>query len=614
VHYNLSILRLGFIISIINLLAVNTVKAQNDNGEQILWQNYQLAKTDSTKIYTLFSLIEYNYAFNNENRADSLRELQLIAAEESRSQSLKLFVFFPVYSNNINGNSSNLRFKNELVFANRALDYAKSLNSNDFMAMAYLNIAAVYRNSGQPDLALKYADIAFSTAFSSANDSVKVVTALELGDVFMQKKDLLMAFRKFSIAYEIANNRHNDYLLSAVYYHFSQLYIRLKSNEQAKEYILKSIELNAKAGNTKGLIKDYILIGKIVDFIPAKNYLQKATLLAESIQDPVLKLQIDQTLFVQYMINDNDENTFRFLASHANVKKALYGLGDHNYEWIIGEIFLYSGKYDSAYVHFKKAEPAYDAQYNVSGRLNFLSELADCCRGLKLYEEAIKYYTITLDLANTTLNVRVKSNCLEALQQLIYATGDYKKAYEYANYYNIYQDSVNKLNKEKDLVLMEIDNENKRIQKENELAERALQRKHDAQYMLITIIVAAAFILLVLLGLFTVSTNTIKVLGFFSFIFFFELLTLLLDTWIHHKTHGEPWKIWLIKICIISLMLPFHHWLEHRLIKYLLSRKLIRVDSFFSPGKFFARFKKQTAPVAITTEAVELPGNAKEAD
>lgn len=594
----------GYFVVLITSLTVNTVQAQNNNTEQLLLQNYHQAKTDSERVYRLYPLIDYHYALNHEYKADSLREIQLIAVEESRSPSLMLYALFPVYSNSISGNSSNTRFNKEMEFANRALEYSRSIERKDYEALAYATIAAVYRNSGQPDLALKNADIAFTTAIGSGNDSIKVVTALELGDVFMQKKDLLMAFRKFSNAYDIANNKRNNYLLSSVYSHFSQLYIRLKSNEQAKEYILKSIALNTKAGNTKGLIKDYILIGKIVDFIPAKNYLQRATLLAESINDPVLKLQIDQTLFIQYMINDNSENTFRFLEAHPDVKKALYGPGDHNYEWVVGEIFLYSNKYDSAYVHFKKAEPAYNANYNISGRINFLSELADCCRGLKLYKEAIAYYTTTLQLANTTLNVRVQNNCLNALQQLYYATGDFQKAYEYANRNNLYQDSVNKLNKEKDLVLMEIDNENKRIQKENELAEKALQRKHDAQYMLITIIVAGAFILLVLLGLFTVSTTTIKVLGFFSFIFFFELVTLLLDTWIHDKTHGEPWKIWLIKICIISLMFPLHHWLEHKLIHYLIGRKLIRVGSFFSPRKFFSRFKKQTAPVVSTTEAV----------
>lgn len=613
-HNNLFIPRFGYFILVITFLTINKVRAQNNNAEQQLLQKYQGAKTDSEKVYTLCPLIDYHYGFNYEYKADSLRELQLMAAEESRSQSLMLKALFQVYNNSISGNSSNHRFNREMAFANHALEYARSIGRNDYVALAYSNIAAVYRNSGQPDLALKNADIAFTTAISAGKDSVKVVTALELGDVFMQKKDMLMAFRKFSNAYDIANSLRNNNLLSSVYYRFSELYKRLKSNEQAKEYILKSIELNTKAGNTKGLIKDYIIIGKIVDFIPAKSYLQRAALLEESVKDPVLKLQIDETLFNQYMINDNSENTFSFLQSHPDIKQALNGPGEHNYEWVIGEIFLYSNVYDSAYIHFKKAEPAYDASYNVSGRINFLSELADCCKGLKLYKEAIKYYTITLDLAGITLNAMAKGNCLDALQELYFETGDFQKAYTYAHHYNTYQDSVNKMNKEKDLVLMEIDNENKRIQKENELAQKALERRHDAQYMLITLIVAAAFILLVFLGLFTVSTTTIKVLGFFSFIFFFELITLLLDTWIHDKTHGEPWKIWLIKISILSIMFPLHHWLEHKIIHYLISRKLIRVGNFFSPPKFFKRFKKETVPVVDTTGTADLPADIKGTD
>ena len=275
-HNKFPIQHFKYLVCIITCLAVNTARAQNNSAEQLLLQNYLHSATDSEKVYSLHPLLNYYYAFNNEAKADSLRELQLMSAEESRSQALMLNVLFPVFSNSISGNSSNLRFSKEMGFANQALEYAKSINRNEYVALAYANIAAVNRNSGQPDEALKNADIAFTTALSLNNDSVKVITALELGDVFMQRKDLLMAFRKFSNAYDIANNRHNNNLLSLAYYHFSQLYIRLKSNEQAKEYILKSIALNTKAGNIKGLIKDYILIGKIVDFIPAKNYLHRA--------------------------------------------------------------------------------------------------------------------------------------------------------------------------------------------------------------------------------------------------------------------------------------------------------------------------------------------------
>ncbi len=602
-----------YLVGIIMCMTVNTLSAQNNSAEQLLLQNYRQAVTDSEKIYQLYPLINFYYAFNYDKKADSLRELQIITAEESGSVSLKLGVLFPAYNNCVSPNSSNRRFNKELDFANQALEYAKSLNKSDYVALAYADLAEVYNFNGQPDLALKNADNAFTIAISTHNDSVKVVTALRLGEIFMFKKDLVTAFQKYSSAFDIANNRRNPYLLSAVYNHFSNLYIELKSTEegkqqrsieQAKEYLFKSIALNKESGNMRGLAKDYITMStKILDLVPAKNYLEKAMLLADSMHDPVLKLAINRVWFVQYMINDSSENAFKFLRSHPDIELLLRGPGEYNYEWVIGEIFLYSHKYDSAFVHFKKAEPVYDLSYNISGRINFLSELADCYRGLKLYKEAISYYTTTFQLASRTMVERQKSICLDALQQLYYQTGDFRKAYEYAQMYYSYTDSVNTLNKDKDLVLLEIDNERKRVEKENELIEIAKQRRHDAQYMLITITVAGVFLLLVLLGLFTVSATTIRVLGFFSFIFLFELITLLLDNWIHERTHGEPWKIWLIKIAIISLLYPFHHWLEHKLIHYLLNKKLIHVGSLFSLKRIFKRSKKQTAPVAVTTEA-----------
>jgi len=61
------------------------------------------------------------------------------------------------------------------------------------------------------------------------------------------------------------------------------------------------------------------------------------------------------------------------------------------------------------------------------------------------------------------------------------------------------------------------------------------------------------------------------VLGFFAFIMFFEFVILIADNRIHELTHGEPWKVLGIKIILIALLLPFHHWLEKRTITYLTS-------------------------------------------
>ncbi len=101
---------------------------------------------------------------------------------------------------------------------------------------------------------------------------------------------------------------------------------------------------------------------------------------------------------------------------------------------------------------------------------------------------------------------------------------------------------------------------------------------------------------MLIIGMFPVSKLTIKILGYISFISLFEFIVLLIDTVLHKLTHGEPLKIWLIKIVLIAMLVPIQHFLEHRLIKYLESRKLMKARTKFTIKNLFQKTKKP-APV-----------------
>ena len=150
------------------------------------------------------------------------------------------------------------------------------------------------------------------------------------------------------------------------------------------------------------------------------------------------------------------------------------------------------------------------------------------------------------------------------------------------------------LSKDNELTLIEIENEAKRNAQEVVVAKEKVRRRYNLQYMGITIIVATLFIILIIFGMFRVSKFTIRTMGFFSLIFLFEFIVLVLDKWIHHITHGEPMKIWLIKIGIISMLLPLHHYVEERLIHYLLSHKLIKIRGRISLKRWLT--KKKSSP------------------
>jgi hypothetical protein len=119
----------------------------------------------------------------------------------------------------------------------------------------------------------------------------------------------------------------------------------------------------------------------------------------------------------------------------------------------------------------------------------------------------------------------------------------------------------------------------------------------------ITIFIASAFILLIALGMFRVSQLTVRALGFLSFIFFFEFIIMILDHWIHSLTHGEPLKSWLIKIVIISILLPLHHLLEHKVIHYLLSHKMLHARPRLSIRRLASLFKR---PKQVATPPAEV--------
>jgi hypothetical protein len=143
------------------------------------------------------------------------------------------------------------------------------------------------------------------------------------------------------------------------------------------------------------------------------------------------------------------------------------------------------------------------------------------------------------------------------------------------------KDSLDKQQKANDLLGVEIDLENKRTERENVAKAEKVRTRNNLQYMGITAFIFALFIALAAMGKFKVKPWFIKALGFISFILLFEFIILLIDHQLHVLTHGEPLPILLVKIIIIAFLLPFHHWLEHKVIHYLMRHKDDNMNNHF---------------------------------
>jgi tetratricopeptide (TPR) repeat protein len=570
------------------------------------------APSDSLRILAYSQLADYYFAQAEDDKGDSVLQKQLMHAEESRSQNLMLLSLFRNARFQHTASFSRYHIDRSIKVIERALQYAKINGLEDYTALAYSKLAAVYNTIGKSELAFRNASIGFTTALHSPNDSIKTLCAIELGSVYMQQGEILMAFKTYTNAYDYANNMHNPTLLSKVYHQMSGLFRKLGDNEAAKDYILKSLDLNKRNSNVQGMIEDYLVFGKLHDYRTGIAYLQRAERLADSVGNIRSKVNAQKLIFIQKMIHAEPSETLSYLNTHPQVAKSFVNLGPGQFEWKIAQVFLYQNQPDSALAYLKKAEPLMTSEgYDFQTKAAFFYEYAMANDKLKNLHAAVDQYRFAMEFARNSSDLYMLRELAAALKTSYNNLGEYKLALEYDQMYDRFTDSVNLLGKEKDVALLQIDNENKRRLKEAEIAAAKERRKHDLQYMGITIAIGVAFVLLLTMGMFTVSKLTIRIMTFFSFILLFEFIILVLDAYIHHMTHGEPLKIYAIKIVIISMLFPIHHLLEEKLLHYLMSKKLITLRSRFSLKKLIFGEKKpavhseqQAADLAPVSEPV----------
>jgi tetratricopeptide (TPR) repeat protein len=246
-------------------------------------------------------------------------------------------------------------------------------------------------------------------------------------------------------------------------------------------------------------------------------------------------------------------------------------------DYLYGILYVSAGRTDSAAFYLKKAEPYMLANANKSNQYYLYAMTSNYYQEIKNYDKAITYALKAKDMAEQLGSLTAMQESVTNLDSLYQLKGDYKTAYSYNSLYHQYADSLNAQAKERDMMTLEIDNENRRKDREAKLHEEEVRRSHNIQYMGITVAIACIFILLVGMGVFKVSKSTIEALGFFAFIFLFEFIILIADNTIHDLTHGEPWKVLAIKIGLIAILLPLHHKLEHRVIHYLTTQELLHL-------------------------------------
>ncbi len=578
------------ILTMLFFLFVLFGKAQDPQYLELLNKNINDALTDSARISAYGKLADYYSLFKLNAKSDSVLQKAFSIAQMSDDKELVLTSLFSNDVVTIGSWNSKETFEKLLTSVSKGLEYAQELKRNDYIAIAYIRLAGINRKRGQYDKAMQQATLAFTALNSTEADSIKCVLFNELGDIFMAKGDAISSYKNYANAFEIAYKLKNIPLQSEIYHHFSELYKSLGNENTAGDNLMESMKLNKSNHYNKGLLKDYLDLARLTS---DSQYINKTALLADELKSERYKEYAKRLMFTWFMIQgQNSTETLEYFFKNPTVGQYYKNQGNDNYYWNLGNIYLYGENYDSALYYYKLAETELNKNYDNGIRLGIYSSLANTYFQNHNNSEAINYYEKSFQICKEMNSLVSLPGISSSLSSLYAEQGNYKLAY----YYDKQADSSNAVineNSAKDkLALLQVDLENKK--RENDLLdiEAKKHRLYDLQIIAITILLASIFVMMLLMGMFKVSRTTIKMLGYFAFISLFEFIILLIDPFIIRITDDEPLKIWVIKIIIIALLVPFQHFMEHHLIQYLSSRKLLEARSRFSWKKLWLPKKK----------------------
>lgn len=596
-------MRKRYLVICICFFWCTTIMAQQQKIVDSLKKQLSIATTDEKKVDLAGRLSQITMSFDL-NQADEYGSQAITYAELSRDRRLMIKAYMTnalrySYVAQMKGNIEKSR-----NYYNQAYKLAVENKMEKEIVESLLGLATLHLAIPDADKAMNFTNQAFSVVSNIKNDSLVAACYNSFGDNYMLKGEKLLALKNYFNAQRIGETINNLGLLRACYSNLSKFYASVDDIEKALDYGTKAKDKLKEIGSSNqryALVIDLNYIGGL--YVQKKNYdlakdlYEEAIRIADTLRFETMKIPSYISLLNMYIESHEPQKAKAFFDSNKQLREFLahFGLSsvvDEAY----GVIYMGLNKNDSARFYFEKALPFFENGTNLPSSAHFFDGLAEFNFKVGDYKKAEEYSLKVRQMGEKMGNLEVQKKAAKRLDSIYLKTGDYKQASFYSSEYYQFKDSIDALGKEKDLLQLQIGDEQQRQERIAKEEEIKLEKQHNLQYMGITIAIATVFIILVLMGAFSVSVNTIRTLGFFAFIFLFEFITLIADNKIHHLTHGEPLKVLAIKIVLIAMLLPLHHWVEHRVIHYLTSHKMLKVDHKDLFRKLFGK-KDSNAPM-----------------
>lgn len=575
-------------------------KAQNTNpAVVVLEKKLAAAKTPEERLKILGGLSKV-YINENFRASDSVGNLMIRESEITRDRHLMAEALL------VNGERYSYfagrkeQFEKALSYYNRALDMARENKLDKDAARANLALSALYRVVPDADKALVYVNEALAYLSLPGNDSLLVLGKLEQGNVYLLKRQKKNALQNFLAAREMAEVLKDAILKRACYMALTSFYGEIDDYGKAIDNAVNALrELDyIKEGSTpynKVMAVNSIagLYAESKNYEMADYYYQRAIAQADSLHYDLLKIPAYLGILNNYLTSGRPAEALQYLNNNNKIKEfAARSRLSPQIDYGYGYIYTDLGKFDSARYYYTKAAPFFENNLTEASKYTYFYQLGRMYKLSGDNTRSLESFLRAKEVAEHVADPERIKLVAKELDTMYQRTGDYRLSHQFSSLYYYYKDSIEKLGKENDLIKAEADAQQQRqdrIRKEEEDNQR---RKNNIQYTAITIGIVLLLIMLVVMGMFRVSAGFIKALGFFAFLMMFEFIFLVFKKNIHSITHGEPWKDLAFMIGLAALLVPLHHWLEHKVLHYLTSHNRLTRAGHQLKNKIFRRNKE----------------------
>jgi tetratricopeptide (TPR) repeat protein len=539
----------------------------------------------------------------NPKEADETGARLIAVAEESRDRKLMFKAYLSNGTRCTYMANQKTYSQKAIEFYNKALNLARQNRMEEEVGAAQMHLSGLYLMIPDNEKALSYATQAFSLISTLRNDSLRAEAHNSYGQVYLAKNENILALRNFLNALRIAEQIKNNPLVRNCYLYLSSFYTGIEDYDKAIDYMTQAYQKLSELKEKNVAYQKVVYTNSIGNLYAYKknydiaiSYFEKSIRMADSLKFSTLKIPGYVSLLNQYLRIDEPQKALNYMNSSSgdNLKKYLVNFGmapiiDQAY----GVIYTELGQFDSARIYLAKAKPMFENSTNGNSQVGFYAQLASFYRKSGDKKNAIDYYLKVKEISEKNGLLENVKKASQYLDTLYAETGNTILAGKYNATYYQFKDSIETLKREKELTQVEADDEQQRQERLVKEAAESKNRKNNIQYLGIVLGIIGLFISLVVLGMFKVSGGLIKAVGFFVFIMLFEFVFLVFKKNIYSITQGEPWKDLAFMIALAALLVPLHHWMEHKVLHYLTSHNRLTSAGHHIRNKIFRRTKTE---------------------